>query len=308
MSSVVEIMARRRAAADSRVRRRMHATAALLAGGAVLLLAVLAAPATFVSSAASALNRRSSRSTSVVPRQISQGGHGHDKMVIIRKKPSGFMPANQPTTEDFETHRPNFGAQEHKFFNLVKDGYNVSEVFFRVEGLTPWKRLGEIASVTGDYEEAIRSQWILMIEQSYYLSRKARFWMAKEDQVIQFGYTNETADIVPVTSGPLREGTPATELKGMLNRCGYMPVEKPRYWRHMHTVAKLKEPKKNDKWVFQKKEHLFKRDYQKRLEAFQRYNPDKYRGPYSRYGNFGKKRGIVVGCKPPPQPLRNGGR
>jgi len=209
---------------------------------------------------------------------------------IIRPKPQGFQLDDAPTSAELSPVVPGSTKQQFLFDDAAKKGFHVSEVFMRFEGMTPWKRIGEVASKTADFEEAVRAQWPLLVEHSYYLSRKARFWLATEHP-IQLGYTNETAHIVLVRAGPLPEGTPPLDLRRMLQRCGFRGALKPRIWRHMHTNAKdLYESKKD---FHRRKPHLMHRERNARLISHKWYDPNKYKGRYTWF--MKKKRGLVVG-------------
>ncbi|CAK0881179.1 unnamed protein product [Prorocentrum cordatum] len=112
----------------------------------------------------------------------------------------------------------------------------VSQAFVRFPGRTPWKRIGELSSTTGDFEEAIRCQWTLMLRRSFNLYPKVRFWLPS-DQPIEFGYADENADIVSVKD-PLPEGIWSQDLKQMLNRCGFLGGEKEMVYQKGQNVRK----------------------------------------------------------------------
>lgn len=185
---------------------------------------------------------------------------------------------------------PSFVPQKKRFNAKVNNGTPISQVFMRFEGKTPWKLVGEIASDGSNYEQAVRAQWPILIEHSYYLFKKVRYWLPTENP-IQFGYADENANIIQVTAGPLPLGTEPLQLKSMLSRCGFLGALKPRYWRHMHSNAKDKYESKKDH--HRKNPRMMDREFNCRLEAHKWYNPLKYRG---RYMDVMKgKRGIVSG-------------
>jgi len=225
--------------------------------------------------------------------RVSTDGHSGGSVVLLMPKAKGFKPDDEVDSRTVQPVNPGFAKQDYLFFKHTNQNFPVSEVFFRFDGQTPWKKLGEVVSTTGDFKEAVRAQWTLFIEHSYYLSRKARFWLPTEHP-IRFGYTDEQAEIVTVEEGPLPEAMPPLELKEMLKRCGFHKEPKPKHWRHMHTNAKDLDVSKKD--FHRKKPHLIHRARNAKLIAHKWYNPDKYRGPYTAV--MRKKRGLVVGQGP----------
>jgi len=239
--------------------------------------------------------REVGRADSRLARRVGSGGHDGSHVVLMRPKAQGFLPDDQVGPREVAPVVPGFSKQGYLFSDYVSKSYPVSEVFARFEGKTPWKFLGEIASTTGDYEEAVLAQWPLLVQHTYYLSRKARFWMTKA-HTISFGYGNENQTITTVTTGPLPEGTPPQELRAMLNRCGFRRKNKPKYWRHMNTVRKDLWESKND--AFRKKPHLMHREWNLRVQAHKWYNPDKYKGSYAYFMRKKRGRGLVMGQGP----------
>ncbi|CAE8655423.1 unnamed protein product, partial [Polarella glacialis] len=227
-----------------------------------------------------------------VARHVSKHGHQSDGVVLIRPKAFGFQPGDRPNVREMQPVVPGFSKSKQSFMDKSMDGKPVSEVFMRFEGKTPWKLVGEVVSDQGVYEEAVRAQWPLLIEHSYYLFRKVRFWLPTEFP-IQFGYSDANAEIVQVTKGPLPLGTDPLELKAMLHRCGFLGAKKPRFWRHMHSNVKDKYESKKDH--HRKNPRMMDRKYNTKLEAHKWFDPRKYKGRYMQVQKGKSKGGIVTG-------------
>lgn len=222
--------------------------------------------------------------------QVMPKGHTGDGIILIMPKAKGFLPADRPKVQDVQSVVPGLRKQKVNFFDKVKAGKNISEVFVRFEGKTPWKKVGEVVADEGNFDEAVRCQWQILIRHSYNLHRKVHFWLPTGIPV-QFGYANEKAEIVNVAAGPLPLGTLPSDLKVMLEKCGFEGAVKPNHWRHMRTKAKDAFESKKD--FHRKKPHLMLREYNTRVQAHKWYDPNKYRGRYM-YVQRGK-RGIVPG-------------
>lgn len=227
-------------------------------------------------------------------RRISAGGHGSNSITLLRPKVKGFKPSQQVDSIELQPVVPQSSKQSFMFNKFSTEGVPISEVFCRFESKTPWKKVGELANTNGDFAEAVRSQWPLLVERAYYLSRKVRFYMPSEHP-IKFGYADEKAEIVTVEDGILGEATDPLQLKDMLSRSGFLGELKPRWWRHMHMNAKDMHETKKDMLV--KSPHLMHRARNNLLSSFSRYNPHKYRGTVADYQT--KKDGLVVGAKHP---------
>jgi len=234
---------------------------------------------------------------SPLSREVYSGGHGGTGVILIRPPAKGFAPDDTPSPRELSPVVPGFRTQEYLFFKYSKEGYPISEVFMQIEGKTIWKKLGEIAVSDGDFEAAIQAQWLLLSKHSYYLFRKAHFFMVKPT-TMKFGYTNEKSEIVTCKMGPMAEATDPLTLKSNLRVCGFLRKEKPKEWGHTHTKVKDRyETRSKDKlrdWHKRGKQHLIDREYNYQLKAHKWYNPDKYLGRYNEF--MGKKRGLVVGC------------
>lgn len=228
------------------------------------------------------------------------GGINGPDIVLLRKKAKGFQPEVRPESRELQPVVPGFSKQGKLFKSHLKNGVSVSEVFIRFPGITPWKRLGEVTSTTGDFKEAVRSQWLILMEHAYYLYRKIRFWLPTNNPV-QIGYTNEAAKIVAVKEGALYEGFSPLVLKEMLERSGFQGAKKAKEWGHMHTKVKEWQAKntKKGRLADPNKRHLLDAAYQKHLGAYKRYNPHKYRGRYLDYlKNKQMCRTLVIGNGP----------
>lgn len=213
--------------------------------------------------------------------------------IVLKMKPvQGFMPVREVTPAELNPCKPVYNKQKLLFFNFVNEGHAASEVFVRFEGFMSWKPLGEIVSANGDFEEAVKAQWRLLVEHSYYRWKKVHFLLPRAQ--IQFGYTDEDSKIV-VVSRAYAEGSAPVKFRKRLQRSGFLGDEKPDHWRHMYT--KFRERKDVRKGYLSgdfQKAHLLDRAYNHRLASYKRYNKDKYRGRYTDYMDV-KKRGLVVG-------------
>lgn len=186
---------------------------------------------------------------------------------------------------------PRIGVQRRQFVKYLQNGEKVSDVFVRFEGKTPWKKVGEVTHNKGRFEDAIKSQYSLIMSHAHLLHKKIRY-LHHTDQVMQFGYANENAEIVQMSSGFYPLGTEPEEIKVKLKRSGWRPALKPKAWRGMKTNIRDRFDSKKD--FYRTKPHLLKRGEQTRLEIGHRwYNPDKahYLGPSIMSGK--SKRGIV---------------
>jgi len=185
-----------------------------------------------------------------------------------------------------------FNPQEKSFFRYAKAGAPVSEVFVHFPGKMPWKKVGELVQSKGNFVEAVRAQWPLLVERSYKLYPKVRFLLPKAER-IEFGYASDGGDIVAVEEGALPEAFPPLEFKKMLRRCGYLPGQKARQF----IPKKIKDLDKREskKQWHKNKRHMLDRKYYARLEAT-KYNANKQPGRYGDFfsGQF-KRGGLVVG-------------
>ncbi|CAJ1398303.1 unnamed protein product [Effrenium voratum] len=266
-------------------------------GGRLLCIVTLAAAlwlrsSAFVSFQASS---RATRNQAIIPRRagapVANSGR---KLKIMLPKVLGFQfESDKPKEQRIQPLVVLARDQRARFWEMSKKGCNVSEVFVRYEGRTPWKRVGEIVHRDGDFREAIQAQYNFLIKRSYKLYRKFRYWLPTAEPV-QFGYTDTEGNIVPVSAGPLELGVEPTEMKAMINRCGFVGSEKPRYWRHMQRNVKDKYETKKD--FHRKKFWLTRRKFNTRLAAHKWYDPNKYRGRYMQVQKI--KRGIVSGTGP----------
>merc|ERR1719362_276035 len=116
----------------------------------------------------------------------------------------------------------------------------------QIDGKTIWKKVGEIVAADGDFEAAVQAHWLLLSKQSYYLFKKAHFFMAKPT-FMKFGYTNEKSEIVTCELGPMAEATDPLTLKEKLKGCGFLRQEKPKEWGHTHTKVKARYHTRRDR-------------------------------------------------------------
>jgi len=251
------------------------------------------APVSFVYTAGQGRRTQTRRPTATATR-VSSGGHDSPGVVLIRPKALGFKPDDEPETREIQPVVPRSSTQSLHFTRFAKDGFPISEIFIRFEGKTPWKRVGEVVHASGDFEEAVKCQWPLLMERSFYLSRKTRFWLPTEHPV-QFGYSDENAEIVPITSGPLLEGTDPMVLREMLERSGFRGADKPRNWQHMHAKSKFICESRGGRLAKQSKMHLLDRVRNRRLEAQKWYNPHKAKQRIPQW--LDPQKGLVMGMK-----------
>ncbi|CAE7528086.1 unnamed protein product [Symbiodinium sp. CCMP2456] len=229
-----------------------------------------------------------------IARRAAPTSYSGKKLIIKLPKAQGFQTmADIPKEQFVQPVERNTRHQRKNFWEFSRAGYNVSEVFVRYEGLTPWKRVGEVVHKEGDFREAIQCQYKYLIRRAYYLYRKFRYWYPKSNPV-QFGYTDTEGEIVVVDDGPPDLGLEPQELKDMLLRSGFLGANKPRHWRHMHQNIKDLYSTKKDH--HRKKSWLMKREYNYRVDAHKWWNPRKYRGRYMQVQT--RKRGIVTGTGP----------
>mmetsp|Transcript_34800 Transcript_34800/g.75869 ORF Transcript_34800/g.75869 Transcript_34800/m.75869 type:complete len:295 (+) Transcript_34800:61-945(+) len=277
----------------SRTRRQMRLSTRSGIASRILVIAgaagaCLAFATTFVVSSPAVSGPRCRGRGPLVARRVADAG-GAGAIEVIRPKATGFGPTNVPKTYESQMVVAGFSRQKSRYVALNEQGFPSSEVFARFENKTTWRKLGEVISTTGDFEEAIRAQWTLLISHSYYLSRKFRFHLVTTTP-IQFGYADENAEIVPILKGPLHEAFPKLEMQAMLLRCGFVRQEKQFRWLTASRQHKIKVDSKKD-WALNKP-HLLNRERNRKLSSLSRYNPDKIRRLMI---SPKQKRGIVVG-------------
>jgi len=168
------------------------------------------------------------------------GGRGTYGIVYMRPKPQGFQPAKTAELKEVQPQPPKIRWQQKNFIKYVNEGYPVSQLFVRFPGKTPWKQIGEIVSSSGDFSEAIQAQWLLLVRRTYTNWKKFRFFMPSETP-IQFGYTDENANVIAYDGGPMAEAIAPAELNAMLKRSGYWPAEKRQHWTPMTRKVMARE-------------------------------------------------------------------
>lgn len=235
--------------------------------------------------------------------RVSSGSHTDSnsglkgpKLVLKLKPVQGFMPVQEVQTREIQFEVPFFNKQKKLYYSFVNEGHPASEVFVRFEGLMSWKPVGEITNTNGDFEEAVRSQWKVLVEQAYYLYKKVHFLLPRA--TIQFGYTDEDANIVLVKRGPYPEGHSPVDFKKSLQRSGFLGDEKPEQWRHMYTKFRERADVKKGHNLDWNKAHLMDRPYNRRLAAHKWWDINKYKGRYTDWMKPKHKRGLVVGNGP----------
>ncbi|CAE7320682.1 unnamed protein product [Symbiodinium pilosum] len=231
---------------------------------------------------------------SAIARRAAPTSHNGNRLIIKLPKATGFQSmADIPKESVIQPIELSKIHQKKNFWAMSSAGYNVSEVFVRFEGKTPWKRVGEVVHKEGDFREAIQCQYKFLIKRSYFLYKKFRFWYAKSSPV-QFGYTDTAGKIVVVDDGPPELGLEPQELKEMLRKSGFVGADKPRHWQKIQKQLKNLYSSKKDH--HRTKPWLTKRDFNYRIDAHRWWNPRKYRGRYMEVQT--RKRGIVAGTGP----------
>ncbi|CAE7454707.1 cfap299 [Symbiodinium natans] len=229
-----------------------------------------------------------------IARRVYPASHSGKKLIIKLPKALGFQTmADVPKESVVQPLELTLKHQKLNYWELSKSGYNVSEVFIRFPGKTPWKRIGEVAHKEGDFREAISCQYNSLIRRAHYLYRKFRFWFQKSTPA-QLGYTDTEGQIVAVDDGPPELGVEPQELKAMMRRSGFLPGRKPLHW--VPTRAAVKGLYTSKKDHHRQKGWLMKRNFQQRIDAHKWWNPRKYRGRYMEVQT--RKRGIVTGTGP----------
>jgi len=166
----------------------------------------------------------------------------------------------------------------------VKNGAPSTEVFVRVPGEMPWRRLGEISHWNGDWEEAITGQYELLLRHSFWLYKKVIRWMQSHNKV-EFGFADTSMNIVAAKNGPLPLGSRPQQYQDMAFNSGFAKWEgkelryrgkeyqrrmHPKYWsrggwhRDLDNKWRCDEPLVAKYWWFVRN----------------KWNPDKYQGPY----------------------------
>merc|ERR1711972_145932 len=194
--------------------------------------------------------------------------------------------------EGYRLAVPKLKMQKKRFFDLVNSGAPTSYLYARFPGKTPWRRVGEIVAADGDFSEAVQAQWILIMRWTYHLHKKFRFFLVKETP-IEFGYTDENANMVVYSRGPFAEAVDAGEVQEKLRRNGWLPGWKPRQW--IPCVRQIRETQFESK----KDHHLTKpwlclKQRNREVSALSWWEIQKL--PKKKFNHWqAKKRGRVIG-------------
>lgn len=227
--------------------------------------------------------------------QIKEGwteivGHAqHEGMVTIiaptNGEAKGFkdesVEAEMHTTYGFDARA---GPAQKRHTAHVRNGAPATEVFVRVPGQMPWRRVGEISHWNGDWEEAVTGQYELLMRHAYWLYKKVHRWHQSHNKV-EFGFADTSMNIVAAKNGPLPLGTRPQQYQDMAYNAGFAKWEgrelryrgesyqrrmDDKYWspggvhRDLNKKWKLDEPLVAKHWWFIRR----------------KWNPDKYIGPY----------------------------
>lgn len=187
--------------------------------------------------------------------------------------------------------RPRLPVQKLHFVRALQSGREISDVYVRFEGKTPWKKAGEITHTDGNFEEAVKCQYNLILDNAHLIHRKIRYFH-HTDQIMQFGYTNKDAEIVQMDSGFYPFGTEPWEIARKLHKSGFRAALKAYEWRGMKTNIRAHVDSK--KGFYQNKPWLLKRAEHLTLQFGHRwYNPDKAHQLGPSYMPGKAKRGII---------------
>jgi len=235
-----------------------------------------------------------------------------DKIILLRPRVPGFHDESRGARTNYlmGPTKLGMGTQKRNFLDKVKEGASVSEVFYRFEGHTPWKKIGEVTHDKADFEEAVVTQMPLLVDTIYYLQKKARFFLVKMQP--QFAYADEEARLVPVPNVQFPEATYATQLNKALVRCGFYPDMKPEEYWPLNEVRK----KYMDHTLHRNRPNMdpFIRSFKTTLQYWTmvspKDNPMTWKGSYGYMlrGHFqkaAKHRGISVGTVVLPPPSRS---
>lgn len=235
--------------------------------------------------------RPSSRETTRDVSCKGTAGLTGQKIIIKLPKAPGFSVYDvKQNTRDTMECKPKGPLQKRRFTSAIQSGQQISDVYVRFEGKTPWKKVGDVAHSRGNFAEAVKCQYNLIFDNAHHIYRKIRF-LSHGDQIMQFGYTNEKAEIVQMDSGFYPLGVEPWEIETKLRRSGFRPELKPRAWRG--TLTNIRDSVNSKKDFYRTKPWLLRRKEQTLLSAHKWYNPDKAHeiGPPLIRGR--SKRGII---------------
>lgn len=211
-------------------------------------------------------------------------------VVLKRKKAEGFTVIRK-NFDSFEAVKYDIISQRKRYLMQLGKGANASEVFVRFPGLLPWKRLGDITHKRGDFREAVRTQWPLLCDHTYYLYKRCRKYLVSEVP-IEFGYANEEAEIVHVHEGCLPEAFPRGQVKAMLADCGFQPEEKDFMWRD-ETYRTLSNIKSKKDHLIYKPRIVYRSFLRKPVNADLTYNVNVNKRLIERRREGKKKKGLL---------------
>lgn len=236
--------------------------------------------------------RPSSRETRRDVSCKNTAGRSGNKIIIKLPKTPGFAlyDVKQQRRETMPC-RPTLKQQKRQFVKALQAGKEISDVYVRFEGKTPWKKAGEVAHTFGNFEEAVKCQYNLILDNAHLIHKKIRYFH-HTDQIMQFGYTNKDAEIVQMDSGFYPFGTEPWEIQRKLYRSGFRPALKPYAWRGTQwNIRSMVDSKKN---FYEKKPWLLRRKEQTTLQFSNTwYNPDKAHRLGPSYMPGKSKRGII---------------
>mmetsp|Transcript_47071 Transcript_47071/g.84817 ORF Transcript_47071/g.84817 Transcript_47071/m.84817 type:complete len:298 (+) Transcript_47071:52-945(+) len=163
--------------------------------------------------------------------------------VIMPTKAKGFRPKGERAlTRERFAFAPSQGLAALRFDLMEKDGSPCTEVFVRIPGQMPWKRLGEVADRRGDFERAVTANWDVMQKHAFWLYKKVHRHLASPHP-IQFGFADTEKNIVPATRGPLPLGTSPKVLRSMAHVNGFRAWEGRELRYRGEQYRKMQDPK-----------------------------------------------------------------
>lgn len=224
-------------------------------------------------------------------RKLQAGGSKKDMIEIYRKKAEGFWPDEQKRSKSDEmTPLFRMRMQQDRFWEHSQNRHSLSQVFFRYEGKTPWKPVGEVVSSIGDFEEAVISQWPLILRWAHHIWRKMAFWSVTGNQV-QIGYTDFDGNIVPVSGQKVPEYLEPVDLKDMLIRSGFNKGDWHPDFKPKGVSLEELRPRTNAGRPARLDEKWWAWRYNAIAKGM--WNKDKYKGQFRQIQEY--KRGRVMG-------------
>lgn len=190
------------------------------------------------------------RDSSLVTRRVSGGVGDNAKFLpLIWKRTPGFKPVpgsrwyepEKKWVQEFET--ASIARQADWFATLEQAGMPVAQAFARVDGVVPWKYIGRLTAVDGDFIRAVQCQHMLLYETARKVQKKFQFYSAQGKR-IEFGFAApdfmqsiddvkrpEDQTIWVVDRGlPIEEYGPK-RARELLRSIGFQPVKKDKTWQ-----------------------------------------------------------------------------